>query len=443
MLKRYIKDQSGQFAIMFAIAATMLLALTGIVIDGSSMQSTKSRNQSLADAAVLAAAISGEDDLSKLKKIAEKSVESMTGGNKDYEVEVIILADNTLKVIVTKPYKAMIYSGFGEPIDIKAAAEAPPKGQNKLNIALVLDVTDSMSGPKLSTLKVAANDLVEVFESSDPAEVPPVQFSVIPFARYIRLPVSMAVEPWLEVEPPNYTCWDKLDLAASQAAGVCVVSSEEGEDYSCTNPVYYEHCEVITWSGCVTSRVTPWHTKPEVGPERIPGFAGGGGCDTEILPLTDDLSDVKNKIANLNTGDETYIPSGLMWGWRSLKPEAPLTEANTADYSERSHVMILMTDGENSRSYGGDKGNGFKGVFHWEQNMVDANNLTAGACADIKFDGIEIYTVAFEVSDATTLNMLRTCASHPNKFFDASNAALLKSAFETIGDELAQVRLSR
>ncbi|NNE57377.1 MAG: VWA domain-containing protein [Hellea sp.] len=445
MLKNYLKDESGQFAIMFAVFATMLLAAVGVSIEANQLHSVRSHNQALADAAVLAAAGSGETKKNDLEKLARESVKSMMSAEEyaEYDVQLIIQPDNTLRVLITKDHEIRFLSAFNNPIEIKAVAEAPPKGQSLLNIALVLDVTDSMEGDKLTALKDAASNLVATFDDDDASSDNPVNMSVVPFARYVKLPMTMAAEPWLSVEAPNLNCWDRLDLDASEAAGVCVPSDEEGEDWDCSSPVYYEHCEVLEWDGCVASRVDPWHTRSYVGSENIHGFAGGGGCPSELLPLTDDLDDVLDAVDNLYTYDETYIPSGLMWGWRTLTPEAPLTEANTDDYDERRNVLILMTDGENSRSYGGVKGNGFPGVFHWEHDIEDANDKTADACADIKLSGIEIYTVAFEVTDSTTLSMLQNCASAPAKFFDASNAVMLESAFETIGEELAQVRLSR
>jgi len=490
MFKRYLKDTSGQFAIMFSLSATALLVVTGVAVDIMDIHSKKSEYQDLSDAAVLAAAVSGEQDPAALQALAEVTVAELAG-HSNYNVVLTVTPENSIQVVVSKPYKMKILSAITDDINISALAEAPPKGEVKLNVALVLDVTRSMEGEKLETLKLAATNLVNSFDEDSSDDSPDlegddddeeefefefeldddsdsfdgddgdddddggdapsgggedsdsVRFSVVPFARYVRVPMELADETWLDVEEPNESCWNKLDLEASQAAGTCTASSTESGGYSCTNAVYYEYCTEVQWWGCVTSRHYPWNTRHEVGPHKIPGFAGGGSCNSSLLPLTEDFGAVNNSINDLEADQETYIPSGLIWGWRTLMPEAPFVEADTEDYDERKHVMILMTDGENSKSYGGEKGHGPAAVFHWQSNTDAANQLTSDLCQNIKDDGIELYTIAFEVDSLDTQVMLQNCASSADKYFDAENADQLTTAFEDIGRELAAVRLTK
>jgi len=458
-LKEFKSDQRGNFAMMFGLCTTVLVGGLAVAIDISSISSKKQKYQDLSDSAVLAAAISGKQTQAELQLIAEKTVFT-NYGSEDINVNLTILPDNTIRVVVSKEMDDLFMPHSEASKMISALSEAPPKGNSKMNIALVLDVTDSMEGAKLESLKNAADNFIDIFEDDGDDDdgddddgddgdgggegsLESIRMSVVPFARYVKLPTSMEGKPWLHVEAPNENCWNKLDLEASEAAGTCTLKTTEGGGWNCTAPVYYEHCQIIEWNGCVTSRHFPWNKRAQYGPHKIPGFAGGGGCGSKLLPLTGDIDDVSESIDDLYTYGQTYIPSGLIWGWRSLTPEYPLDQANTPDQAERKNVMILMTDGENSRSYGGEKENGFPGVFHWESDLNDANSLTAELCEEIKQDDIEIYTIAFEVDDAATESMLTACATDPGKYFDASNTEQLYSAFDTIGLELAAVRLSR
>jgi len=131
-----------------------------------------------------------------------------------------------------------------------------------------------------------------------------------------------------------------------------------------------------------------------------------------------------------------------MWGWRTLTPDAPLTEANTADKNERKSALLLMTDGNNTRSHGGENDT-FNGIFHWNSDQADADATTSEICTKVKEDNIVIYTVAFEVDDAATLTLLQSCATDSGKFFNAGDAIALEDAFGAIGHELAEVRLSK
>jgi len=86
--------------------------------------------------------------------------------------------------------------------------------------------------------------------------------------------------------------------------------------------------------------------------------------------------------------------------------------------------MIVMTDGENTRSKSGS--------FHNGQSQVNADRKAADICNNIKDDNITVYTIAYEVNDTQTENLLRGCASNPDNYFDATNAGDLMEAFDVI-----------
>jgi hypothetical protein len=71
------------------------------------------------------------------------------------------------------------------------------------------------------------------------------------------------------------------------------------------------------------------------------------------------------------------------------------------------------------------------------------NTKTLAACENAKAAGIKVYTVAFRL-DATspTRAMLATCASGANETYVASNGQALIQAFESIGREIAKLRVA-
>ncbi|MGQ0456404.1 MAG: hypothetical protein ACT4OU_05010 [Hyphomicrobium sp.] len=94
-----------------------------------------------------------------------------------------------------------------------------------------------------------------------------------------------------------------------------------------------------------------------------------------------------------------------------------------------------MTDGENSNSptY----------PWHGGNDVTLANTLTVATCAGVKGAGIEVYTVAFDVTDATIKGVLEGCASSPSNYYDATSASQLSSAFEAIAKDFSPLHLSR
>ena len=136
---------------------------------------------------------------------------------------------------------------------------------------------------------------------------------------------------------------------------------------------------------------------------------------------------------------ETYLPSGLIWGWRLLSKQAPYEEA--AGYDEPVNgqivrkVLVLMTDGKNTLSptY----------PTHVGTDTAKSDQITAELCSNIKAKGIEIYTVAFQVPDADSKTVLESCASSASKYFDAVSTAELETAFRRIGMDFNPMRITR
>ena len=150
--------------------------------------------------------------------------------------------------------------------------------------------------------------------------------------------------------------------------------------------------------------------------------------------------------------DRTYIPAGLIWGQRVLSPQAPFTESTNTAADPKRQVMILMSDGQNTAYLqGGDEHESIPYVQDLSQKEQadgeeppNTNQETAALCTSIKAEGIEIYTIAFQVEDAQTKNLLRKCASHPRNFIDAASNQALIASFENISESLeANIRLMR
>ena len=93
-----------------------------------------------------------------------------------------------------------------------------------------------------------------------------------------------------------------------------------------------------------------------------------------------------------------------------------------------------MTDGANTKS---KSGNG-----HGGNNVGNANRTTKNMCTNVKESEIDVYTIAYDITDNATKNLMRNCATENNMYFDASNAAELNAAFEEIGRNLIRVRLT-
>ena len=169
------------------------------------------------------------------------------------------------------------------------------------------------------------------------------------------------------------------------------------------------------------------------------------------MPLTLDYGDLKSGINAMSTIDNTYLPSGLIWGQRVLSPGEPFDNAPGPGETENRKVMILMTDGINTTEIREDA----TSQTQWEappyiarvdsdEVADEANAATARLCQSIKDDDIEIFTIAFQVTDEATKTLLRNCASNPDQALTADSNNDLIAEFNNIANRLdAKIRLMR
>jgi len=448
-VKSFIVETSGAIAVNFALLITFLLLCLGVAIDYTSMVKERTELQSYADAAVLAAASSGETKKSQLESLAKVVVNAQTTMDPKVNLKFLDADKSILRVTVKSKYKPFIIGMFGyEGLNIKAMSESPLHQNRALNLALVLDTTDSMKGTKLETLKSASSELLNTLSYSAPKNSDAIQVSLVPFSDYVKIDTSNRGQPWLNVQADHqitYTRLDKLNSTNCRQAGLGENTSTE-----CDNAVYEEITATATWHGCMASRKNGYHKRPEYRGNPMPGPASRIGCgynNNELRQLSSDLKTVNSAIQSFNTKGKTYLPAGLIWGWRTLNPEQPFTEAKSTINTNARNVVLLMTDGSNTTSLNGERPD-FDGIYHWGHGNVDqaskeANLLTSELCTSIKNDKIEIITIAFDVVDSATVNLLKNCASSPKHFYNAQGNAGLLSAFQNIGSSLDQIRLSR
>jgi len=111
-------------------------------------------------------------------------------------------------------------------------------------------------------------------------------------------------------------------------------------------------------------------------------------------------------------------------------------------------VLLLMTDGSNTARLNGEaRHDDWDGIYHWgssdeEDNRVIADALTLELCASVKASGIRLITVAYEVEDVSTKNMLNTCASADSDYYNVTDVTQLAGAFRRIGAGFKDVRLT-
>lgn len=392
-------DDSGAVAIIFAITLVVVVMIGGMALDYARGISTRTDIQAAADAAVLAAVRAKSEDgnlgLGQLKQIARDYFDRNYGdtiniddfqlvddGNGAYRIEV-----------ATEMQTSLLNVGGLADMNLSVSSSAMTSQSGPLELALVLDNTGSMSGNKLTSLKTAAKDLIDTMLTdvgSDQTKI-----ALVPFGMYVNVGEANANASWMSVSDPD------------------------------------------DWNGCAGSRAHPLNVQDgSYGTDSVPGLLDTS-CGEEITSLSSNKSELNIAINNMGADGWTYIPSGLAWGWRVLSSEAPFTQGKTQDEMTDeggTKAIVLMTDGENTRSPSYPDHDG------WDTDL--ANTITSELCGNVKDQEVVIYTIAFEVTDLPTKDMLKNCATKTDYYYDASNSSELAEAFSTIAGELSQLRLT-
>lgn len=453
LLKNYNTCERGAILPIFGGAILLMSASVGIAIDYGRAFSARTEIQQVLDSAVFNAAksavLSGKDPDAAVKQFfnatsklnPEITVKTIGGSKKN---------GNVFTGSASAQVETTFMRVFGKnSLDVSVASEVI-YGIDKAHAVLVLDATDSMSGSKFDTLKRASTDLVDALYETPNADQN-IKIGVVPFARYVNVGLHNRGEPWLDVAN-DYSTTENICRTTRPVTSKSGCSQNTGTGYKDGVPYTYtyEQCTSYTygpeetncadetrnfvWNGCVGSRSYPLNVQDGSYGNKVPGLLNTS-CSTPLTPLSSSKSSLKSAINAMTTNGDTYIPSGLAWGWRVLSSTAPFAEAASDNGSSKKvhRYLVLMTDGANTRSPNYPDHNG--------SNASKSNDLTAELCSNVKAEGIRVFTIAFEVSDSTIKSLLEDCASRTTDFYDATSSSKLMAAFKNIGDSMTQVRL--
>lgn len=447
-------DRSGGVAILFGLLVIVLVGFIGFAIDYTrSIRITMDAQYSL-DAAALAAARAKSMNDGDPQQVADQFFNSnfvVKNDTQSYSVATVIdEGERQIKVSVAakmRTYFARVV-GFNEfDINLRAISTY---GVTASELVLVLDNTGSMAGAKLQALKSAATGLVDTIYDVPNAD-DSVRIGIVPFAQYVKVGMEYRNASWIDVPPDSssttYKCWNTYPNATSSNCQTTTSSClKDGMPSTCTStkcdwnygePV--EKCGDVTstqkWYGCVGSRSYP--NDVQTGNDfskRVPGLMNVG-CNSQLTRLTNSKSALVSKINAMTATSDTFIQPGIIWGWRVLDWNAPFSDGVDPQSTQVRKFMVVMTDGINTKSPTYPTHNG--------ASAVQANSLTKETCQNVKDKGVVVYTVAFEVTEASVVDVLKSCASGPDYYYQAADASALSDSFKKIAESISVVRIAK
>jgi len=313
-----------------------------------------------------------------------------------------------------------------------------------------------MYGSKMTALRQAALDLLAILYGNE-TEKEFLRIGIVPYAATVN---PGAVAPTLvPSEAANY------DPSDEEAWKGCVLARDYPHDSRDTSAAEGGDWQRYYWAQAKDNWWPPADNRENLKNDR---HSPNLGCPNPIVPLTNQRSVLEaavNSLISWHRGG-TFSNVGMAWGWRVISPQEPFTEGLPYGTPRYDKAVILMTDGENL--YYALPEDDYHVELDWNEDpyisdyaayqrlddgvLGTANKNTARnilydrleeVCDEMAAQDIIIYTVTFQLSDATTLGYYERCAANGGRHFDAPTSDDLREDFQEIADELKNLRVSR
>ena len=420
-LKSFIADRTANVALGFAIVVTPLVAGVGGALDYTRTYTIGAEIQGALDTGVLAAASLSQtrDPEEVVRAYIEAAIAEHEGVIENLVVTVtpnvaLNARDVRAQALVTVPTVLLGVAGI-DRLRMTREAEATEQVRN-LEIALVLDVSGSMSGSKIAALRDAATEFVQVVMAGQVSDMTSV--SIIPYNGGVRLPDYVNNQLITGSNPNRTGC------------------PEYGHDHPVTLDPPANSLDWLVWRG-----------NDQVG-SRSSAFCPES--DEAAVFLRNNQTDLTDLIATLDAGGNTGLDVATAWGARALDPvwrgrlggDFP---DRPVDYDDPSTIkaLVVMTDGAATaqiRNAWDDDEDEWDNYNLYPSSTSRAN--MAQACDEAEARGVDVYTIAFQLSGSTNRDLMRNCASHPDNYFEVENMDIAV-AFSAIAADLNTLRLSR
>lgn len=411
------KNQSGNIAILTGILIFVIFVLGGAGVDMIRFATIRAELQSATDSAVLAA--------SSLSNERSPTVVATEYFNTNFKPErfsldpssvsftpvVLINSQSSRQVRATANVEMPTffirflnqisnddYSTFS--IDVASSAG---ESFNEIEVALVLDVSISMDGPRIDNLRTAGQAFIDqIFASTEDEQL---SVSIIPFSANVNL-------------EPVVTDYISLADAAGPIHRPCIFY--ELADYD-DGPIFGDR-ELVDQSN-------PGGFPPE----------GRDRCvESPVLFNSDNANDLKNAINNFTAGGRTDAHIGLSWGIRALSPDyqgdlgGDFSDRPSAYNAGTTKAIVIMSDG-NINPLPDEDGT---------EPTAQATAQFQAMCEEARNNGILVYSVGFQIAPGSAADiLLRDCASNLSQYFFVETLDL-QAAFFGIAASISRLSIS-
>jgi Flp pilus assembly protein TadG len=446
-LARFGRSNSGNIAVIFAIAAVPIISFVGAAMDYTRANRARSSMQAALDSTALMLSKDLAGGLITPAQVDAKAATYFAGlyTNPDAKgtatVNAAYTASSSLGSTIVVNGFAVVTTDFmkvaGFPtLNINTSSTAA-WGNVRMRVAMALDNTGSMaSDGKMPAMQTAAKSLIDQLSALAKSNGD-IYISIVPFAKDVNMGAANYNQSWID--------WSEWD-AANAVNGKCSQgkwkdqSSCEADGKIWTPGTAADHS---TWNGCFTDRAKDFDTKnttPTLSnlltlfPAEQYSYCNSGSSPylQPIVPLSYNWTALKNSITAMQPTGNTNQGIGLAWAWMTLGTGAPFNApAKDPNYTNKD-AIILLSDGLNTEN-------------RYGTNASDIDARQRILCDNAKAAGITIYTIHVNTGSPPdpTSAVLQYCASGSDKFYLITSASQTVAAFSSIGTSLSKLRVAK
>ncbi len=432
---RFAGDRSGNFAMTFALASSVIMMGAGLAVDFSQTLNVKTNLRAALDSALLSTAreisrgkVSEKDAKAKVEQFLAANLNAGRVNPAATSLSSFKLnpATNAISATATTNYKIYFPVFRTAPTQVISVKSAVAYAERAVEVSMVLDVTGSMNEApggikKIDELKSAAKSAVAEFIDNGSGNT---RVAIIPYS--------------FGVNVGSFKTYVK-DLAGSPAKDACSTERRGPHMFTDAGPVT-----------AAPTRADTINYTDSKGTSSVPLYCPS----TALQPLTKDSKKLNAMIDTLKAVGGTAGQIGLQWGWYMLSPNwsgvlPAVSEPVVYGAPNVDKYLILMTDGlYNSEASGLSSAS----VGTYPGISMLSGRLAMTYCNAIKAKKIKLFTIGFrlkEIGNAVqqkeATKMLTDCATTPSggevTFFNAQNGAQLTAAFKEIAKRVERVTL--
>ena len=467
---KFLKNKSGNVAIIFSFAAFPMVALIGGAIDVQRIAQSKIKLQSAADASTLAAA-SFRNSGESTEEFVENYIRANIAGDNNFQnLKVEIVNEEitqtqrtiTVKTEAEVPFSFLQLAGVSNSIvEVNSTAI---EARGKTEYSLVLDISTSMSGDKIDNLRTASHEFIDAVLDGQLKDT--TSLSLIPFGGSVNLgklfnrhvvdeddaivnPSKKKYDIGYNVPKGKFRFTDGKHIRGNHKQCVELIQ----DDYDLDRLPVKQRSQIPHFF--YYKKFHPW-------------------CPDEnsaAIWNSNDTNKLKKRINKITLSDGTGMDHGTLWGAKALSPamrgllggEFPDRPADFDDV-ETQKVIVIMSDGaitgqQRPRDYkkftkrNGDKVSK-KEKKKYYQRVVQAGDINDTSsfptsngyfkkvCEDLKQKGVYIYTIGFLIEkESEQEKLLQYCASNPANYYLVETLNI-SAAFEAIAASVKKLRVS-